>query len=203
MSSVRVVKFWTEYKQNPDGTPREVDMVEYCGVGQAQYSTTRDTVSRISKVRPVDPMSEDEAAKMANLRWAAIEPAYRAWKSGQELPVNGTPLGAWPALTPEKADVLRSCGIRAVEELAEATETVINRIKLPGARDLKAQAALFLASFDKQATANRISAAEQENAALKADLEEMRQLLLEMQAAKEDKPRRGRPPKAEAEEEAA
>lgn len=185
VATIRVVRFWTEYKTASDGTMREIDMVEYGPVGQIHMRTTRDTVSRLSKVRPVDPYSEDEGAKLAGIRWSIIEPQYRAWKKGQDVPEDGTPLAAWPGLTAEQLEIVRHTGLRSIEELAGANDAVLSQIKLPNTNSLREQAKLFLASKDKHAMANRFSAVESENKDLKDQLEEMRKIVLELQRARD------------------
>ena len=145
-TSLRVIKFWTNYAPNADGTVRSVDMVEYCAVGMAGKSTTVAPISALSKPRPMQPNSEDMAGRMAHDRWNAIRPAYEAWKAGHAAPVRGTPLAAWPGVTPEQAELVRIAGITSVEDLAEAPDTVISKIQLPGARDLKMSAIRFCES---------------------------------------------------------
>lgn len=181
--SLRIVRFWTDYtRKNEDGTPRAVDMVEYCGVGMAQSRTTIATVSSLSRVRPFEMGSEDVAAAMANERWTLIKGAYDAWKKGEEIPDRGTPLGAWPGITQEQAALIRQAGLRSVEEMAEANDTILKSIKLPNTLGLKENAKRYLASFDKQATAMKIEAAEKRSEGLEQQLEDMRQIVLEMQA---------------------
>ncbi len=184
--AIRILRFWTEYKLNPDGSTREIDMVEYGPVGLTHMRTTRDSITRLAKVRPIDPFSEDEAAKIAAFRWALIEPQYRAWKKGQDMPDSGMPLSAWPALAAEQLEIIRGCGLRSVEELADANDATLSAINLPNARTLKEQAKLFLSARDRQAVANRVEATETENKALRDQLEEMRQMMLEMQQQRDE-----------------
>ena len=136
-------------------------------------------------------------------RWAQIEPHYEAFKSGQtDITVNGTPLGVWPAIIPEQVEILRSSGIRTVEEVADLTESQIDRVRLPNMRDLRKQAKLFLENSTAAAAAEKEAALEGKLAAMEEQLQAAMDLL-EQQAAKEA-PRRGRPPKAaETEEDAA
>lgn len=204
-TTIRVLRFWTEYKVNADGSPRPIDMVEYGPAGGLQLRTNTATVTSLSKLRPVDANSEDEAAKIAHARWSAIEPMYRAWKDGQEIPAQGTPFAAWTGITQQQADILKMAGLRSVEDLAEASDSVMNTIRLPGIRGLQTTAKAFLASFDKQATAMRLEKAEQEAAASREQLEEMRQIMLDMQKQLDERneKKRGRAKVEVQEEEAA
>lgn len=199
--SLRVIKFWTKYIPQPDGSTRADDWVEYCAVGQAQLATTTSSVKSISRVRPVIDHSDDIAAKHANARWDAIRPLYEAWKAGHEAPINGTPLAAWPGLSPEQADIIRNAGYRTVEEIADASDATINLVRLPGIREVQANAKRFLASKDQAKVAAQLAEKDQEINALKDRLDEMAEMILSMKQEQE-KPRRGRPPKVQADDDA-
>lgn len=200
-SNVRVIKFWTKYKPDGKGGFNGIDMVEYCAVGKANMATTVATVSSLGKLLPMEPGDENMAVMMAHARWNSIKPQYDAWKEGRETPVDGTALAAWPGITSDQADFLRNMGIRTVEEIADASDSIITRIPFPGAREMRTSAQAFLKSADKVKVAGEITDLQSQNQNLKDQLEEMRQIVLEMQA-KEDKPKAKRKA-AEAVEEAA
>lgn len=199
---IRIVKFWTTYrKRNGETVP--VDMVEYCAPGMAQRATTTAIVSQLAKVRE-DIDADNPAYLIARERWAAIGPAYEAWKKGHEVPVDGTPLAAWPGVTAEQADVLRSFGMRTVEEIAQATDSIIARVQLPGMREMQTQARAYLDSADQVRVSEDLARKDRELAELRDQLEEMRQIVLAAQAeadpdleadGSEAPRRRGRPPK--------
>lgn len=174
--SVRIIKFWTKYETR-NGTMHPVDMVEYCAPGQAHRSTTTAPVSHLSRVRPVID-SDDIAGKFAQLRWQAIQPAYEAWKAGHEVPANGIPIAAWPGITPEQAEVFRTMGLRTVEEIAEASDSVMGRVQMPGARDIQANAKRFLEAQDSQRTAASLAEKDRQISTLNEQLEELRQIVL-------------------------
>lgn len=196
--SIRVIKFWTNYTPGEDGKPKGVDMVMYAPIGKADKLALIETVSRLSKLHPIEKAADNPAVQMAHERWNAIKPHYDAWRNGQQLPETGTPLAAWPGVSPEQADALKMMGIRSVEEYANASDGVINSVPFPGARELKAAAQSYLKSADRQAITNDLAKKDDEIATLKEQLEEMRQMFLESQGIKADEPkRRGRPPKSE------
>jgi len=58
------------------------------------------------------------------LRWPKH---YEAWKKGQEVPIEGTPLDQWAVIPREKALELQAANIRTVEELADVTDIRIPR----------------------------------------------------------------------------
>lgn len=70
--------------------------------------------------------------------------SYEAWKNGQELPVEGTPILTWPAVSPANVKMLLELNIRTVEELAQTNEEGIAHMGI-GARALKQRAIDFLA----------------------------------------------------------
>lgn len=71
--------------------------------------------------------------------------AYKAWKSGLEIPVSGMSLRNWPAASPAQIKTLLDMNIRTVEELAAANEEALSRIGM-GGRALKQLATEWLSS---------------------------------------------------------
>jgi hypothetical protein len=143
--------------------------------------------------------TDGEKLRFMTHRWAQIEPAYEAFKNGRDIPLSGTPLGAWNGIIAEQAEVLRQSGIRTVEEVAELSESQLERVRLPNMRDLRSQAKLFLENSDKALAAKR-----------EADKDAMIEAMSERMAAMEElleqatKPaKRGRKPADEDQEEAA
>lgn len=130
-----------------------------------------------------DKMGDDqdgEKLRFMTARWSQIEPAYLAFKNGQEIPISGTALAAWAGVTPEMADVLRTAGIRTVEEVRDLTDGQIEKVRLPNMREMRKQAGLFLANSDAAMAAEReaskdaqIAALLERQAAMEAMLEEM------------------------------
>lgn len=191
---IRVIGFRNEYLKRP-GTPDVItrEWVSYAPIHNIN-AVTNELVHTL--IPPEELKNDDEGTKMGYMQavWSQIEPAYKAWKSGSEVPVDGTPLGAWAGVNAAQADVLRQNGIRTVEEVAALTDSQLGKIMLPQPRLLKLQAAEYLESRKGDAIASKIAAVEEQNAALKAQLEEA------IARLSEDKPRRGRPPKNEVEE---
>lgn len=174
----RPVRFYAEYKTLTDGSILERHWVELTRPGQLNMATTNVLIT--PKV-------------MAAPDWDAIEPAYEAWKKGNAAPVHGTPLGAWPGLTPEQVQIFKAVGLQSVEDIAGMTEKVMQMVRLPEVRRYKDEAKTFLEAKDQHAVELKLKQQSEEIAALRAMLEE--------QAGAEPAPkRRGRPPKAEAEE---
>lgn len=117
------------------------------------------TTERVRLLYP-DPsrMGDDqdgEKLRYMSAVWSQIEPAYEAFKTGKDIPINGTPLGVWSGISPEQAEIFRNNGIRTVEEVRDLTDSQGERIRLPNIRDLRKQAGLFLENTDAAKAAER------------------------------------------------
>ena len=180
---LRVVDFKTEYQPNRE----PVDMVLLAPSGPA--FERQQSWHRVSKLRP--PENVDEAERQSQkyqhmaARWSVIEPAYDAWKAGNEMPENGTPLAAWSGVTPDQAAFLRKMGIRTVEDVRDMGEQAITALNWPNSRKLPALAKAYLEGEAVAEKDSRIS-----------DLEEQIAVMREMLEEKKRGP--GRPRKAEA-----
>lgn len=199
---IYIKRFYTEYPVR-DGKTVEEDWVEYSPIGGAQYLSVPQ---RIKDLQPVadtgGKASQNPAVQMARARWEFIGPRYEAWKKGQTAPVNGTPLAAWPGVSPSQAEVLRLAGVYSVEDVAALTDAHKGRIQLPGMAALVDHAKRFLASVDKTAVSKALEEKDQEIADLKAQMEELANMV-RSQAAAEPRRGPGRPPKQPAETPAA
>ena len=186
-----------------NGVPTAYDVVHVYQPGESQRSKTPLRVADIMRVRD-DGDADNPAWLAARLRRDAVLPAYEAWCKGEELPTDGTPLGAWPGITPDQAAGLKAAGLRSVEEMANANDALLNKIALPNVRGLKELAANYLAGSDRAKIAAALADKDTEIALMREQMEELRQLTLEsMRAAEPDLEadgseaprRRGRPPK--------
>ena len=71
--------------------------------------------------------------------------AYEAWKNGEEIPLDGTPIKEWSAISPAQIKNLIAIGILTVEDLAQANDQGISRIGM-GAQELKRKAQNWLSA---------------------------------------------------------
>lgn len=69
--------------------------------------------------------------------------AYDLWKEGQEIPLDGTPIAQWGAVSPAQVKNCLACHVRTVEDLAIANEDVIAALGM-GGRDLQTRARTYL-----------------------------------------------------------
>jgi hypothetical protein len=211
---IYIHKFWTHYKPEtvrkevigPDGKTKEtfeptgqlrgVDMVAYSPTGSLQKTMLVEAISRLSCVQPMEGRAAmNPAVQMAHIRWNAIRPAYEAWKQGTEVKVDGTPLAAWPGVTPELAQLFRMKGVRSVEDVAALTDTHKQSMGIPGLHDIVENAKRFLTSQDKGAVARALEQKDAEIESLKEQMAELAKMTQELMS-KQDAPKRK--PKAEA-----
>lgn len=139
---MHILEFKTEYRPAPQNP---VDWVLLGGDGEALERTK--TWQRIKDLIPAQTDGDPQvgsAAFEAQYRWDKIEPAYKAWKAGEEVPVDGTPLAVWPGVNAEQAAHLKRLGIHTVEAVRDATDAIFSALPFPNARQLKALAVKFL-----------------------------------------------------------
>lgn len=185
MSEFVIVGFKTEYKGD-----RGTDWVEIAPAGESFERT--HTWHRIADLTPrgeVDEARKSSLSYRASVaRWNLIKPAYDAFRAGQDIPIDGTPLAAWAGVSPEQAALLRTMGIKTVEGVRDMGEGATARLPFPNARKLPQLAASFLSSVGE--------------AAKDAELSEMRERMAALEAALADggseKRGPGRPRKQEA-----
>jgi len=175
--TIRAVEFKTDYaKEKP------VDWVRLAPSGEAHLKT--QTWHRVEKLRP--PVTLDDRDRNADtyvamsMRWTVIEPAYKAWKAGTEIPENGTPLAAWSGVTPDQADLLKSMSIRTVEDVRDMSESAFTKLPMPNARQLPKLAREFLEGADSADKDKRIAEMEERMQAMSE--------MLEAQSAKKPAP---------------
>lgn len=211
---IYIHKFWTEYKPEtvrkeitgtdgktkevfePTGQLRGVDMVAYSPIGSLQKTMITEAIARLSCVVPMEGRAaQNPAVQMAHMRWNAIRPQYEAWKQGTEIKIDGTPLAAWPGVTPEQAQLFRMKGVRSVEDVAALTDTHKQTMGIPGLHDIVENAKRFLTSQDRGAVSRALEQKDAEIAALKEQMAELVEMVKESQT---DKPKRKTKAEAEA-----
>lgn len=164
-------RFWIDFEADSDGVRRldgdgkliPVEMVEWSYPDRAHMAALVDKVSRVSKVK----------GGRTHPVWDVLKPYYEAWKSGQDMPTVGTPLHVWSALPSHIAEVFKVNQMRTVEDIAEATDSQLARIPLPGARNFKDHAKRFLEAKDTARAEAAIVARDEAIKALEARLAAM------------------------------
>lgn len=96
---------------------------------------------------------------------------YRAWQSGQEIPLHGVPIRGWGVISPAQQETLIRLSVTTVEDLAEMNDEGMRRVGM-GAVELRNKARAWLAQLsDKGPLTQEMAALQGENSLLKANLE--------------------------------
>lgn len=164
---------------------KAVEYVNYTSVGQGKYTVVHDRIVDVQ--RRTDGM------------WQIVEPHYEAWKKGNELPDTGTPLLVWNGVLPSQRDVLKTHGIRTVEELAMVPDSLIDRIGLPGLRTARDAARKWEEGRDMRDVNKSLAEKDAEIEALKDQMADLMAMLKGDPNEEPVKRRPGRPRKDEAE----
>jgi hypothetical protein len=182
MTHIIVTGFRQTY--STDGKP--LDWVKWVPVHSPQAMGNEDRVDHLNpdNIKNRDGANTSEKVAYMTAIWKDIEPAYNAWKEGREIPLNGTPLAAWPGITPEQAEIFRLSGIRTVEAVRDMTELQRGKIRLPHAKDLQVLAGAFLENSD----AAKAAAREAEKDRMIAEMQERMAAMEEMLTASMSKP---------------
>ena len=135
--AIFVLKFERKYTPDPNDPQKllEEHWVEWGKPGLANWSTRQ-------KVHLLKPWPEK--GKEAAIEWLVVGPAYEAWLKGEEAPVDGTPLYAWPGIPREVVDALKGLQIHTVENLAMFPDDRLGRMPFPGMREWKARRSALL-----------------------------------------------------------
>jgi uncharacterized protein YjiS (DUF1127 family) len=150
---------------------KDVDFAEITRPGQ------NDTVER-----EVGPWLSDMQKRVENglvpSTWLEhFQKQYAAWKEGQELPEEGTPVRLWPAVGPAQVEELLHLKIRTVEALAQLDDGALSRIGT-GAVTLRNRARAWVeAAGSIGTTAAKLERLEVENDTLKTQVADMRKQL--------------------------
>ena len=206
--NIRVVEFFQQSDPVKDIHGKETgelvarDYVKYGPPHLLDRQVVTARVDRILKAKRPVQGSKNPHELHAWLRAEYIRPMYEAWKRGEELPDNGTPLAVLNFLRPEDVALLKRHGIRSVQELSTLHEGSFDRIPVPGLREKKTQAAKFLEAQDANKAAAEMAKRDDKIAELERKLAELAASRASEDAEVDENgdripKRRGRPPKVE------
>ena len=104
--------------------------------------------SKDSVTKPVKDWLDNSDQQVREERlpadWAEkFHNGYAHWKRGEEIPVEGTSLVSWPAISPGELMTCKGIHILTVEDLATANEEGIRRLGM-GGLELKKRAKAYL-----------------------------------------------------------
>lgn len=105
---------------------------------------------------------------------------YEAWKNGQELPLEGTPIKGWGVISPAQQEALIRSKVMTVEMLAKITDEGIKLVGM-GTFELKNKAIAWLAQLqDKGPLTQEVATLKTDNAVLKGSIEHLEQKVLNL-----------------------
>jgi hypothetical protein len=173
-----VVPVQNQRKTEAEGRPvfDEMEQVKILVAGD-QYNQV---------VRPVDDEVKTRFADAYN-RWVANK---------REKHIDGTPLKMWPLLSIGQIAELESLNIFNVEGLANVADS--NLTRMYNGREMRTKAQAWLSAAKDGASVAKLAT---ENEQLRADMAELKEQFQALKARRdhddeEERPRRGRPPKA-------
>jgi hypothetical protein len=95
---------------------------------------------------------------------------YDAWKNGQELPPNGTPIKGWGVISPAAQENLIHYRVLTVEDAAGMGEDIMRKIGM-GALEIKSKAKTWLAQLNERGPMTvKMAELEKENELLKGSI---------------------------------
>ena len=187
--TLRIVEFKEDYSNG-----KAVHMVLLAPSGDAFTKT--QTWFRVKSLQPKANMDDrtrsSESVVAMQARWETVQPAYEAWLNKTEIPETGTPLAAWSGVSPDQAALFKSQGITTVEAVRDMSESTFTKLPFPNARKMPALAGKFLEGEDASTKDARLAEMEERMAVMTE--------MLEAATAPVEKPRRGRPPKVQIED---
>ena len=176
---IKVIEFKTEYGAEGKAT----DWVLLAPRGDAMESV--QTWHRVKDLQPKGNEGGD-LGLARNAKWAAVEPAYEAWKRDNVIPEFGTPLAAWPGVSADQAAHLKRMGLTTVEHVRDMSESAVVKLPFPDARKMPQLAKAFL---EARSTAEKDRQIEE----MRERMEAMEAMLAEGMEPEKRKP--GRPRK--------
>ena len=170
-----VVEFFSNPEENADKT-RQAGHAVFDDIDYARWwkrgSNQAATECRVDRMKKFYPHI-----------WEFAAARYKAWKEGQEMPLEGTPLAQWPMVSRGQVETLRTINLRTVEELAATTDGDFARIG-PGARDLREKARAWLkVAADTGKIAAELKSRDDQIASLQALAKQQAEDMQELRAA--------------------
>lgn len=179
---VRQVEDRAASMKNGRYTPKDVDFILLVPAGsggkeqiEAEYATwleQRKVDSGRHEIRTGDHQTPMFASRFPDEWLQKIEAGYKAWKEGQEIPVEGTSILNWAVLSPSQRERLQQIKILTVEALAEAPDSAIEMFGM-GGMTLRQRARDFIAlnGTDAAKTSAELEQLRLDNASLRQKLD--------------------------------
>lgn len=177
---------YIEFKRDPKYLPKQSEKAGYPIHVEVDYVTVRQIGSNDSVIFEVPTWLAQNRIDVQQGRLhpqfaAMYEESYKRWQSGQEMPLEGTPIKSWPVLRPAQVATLLLVNVRTVEDLATLNDEGLKRVGMGGI-DLKQKAQSWMAQAqDKGPLTMEVAGLKKENETLKLTLDTLMQKVEAMQ----------------------
>lgn len=131
---------------------------------------SKDTVERPAEEWLADLARKARENLIPQVWVPAFQASFEAWKKGEALPLNGTAIKTWPALSPSQREIVLRAGILTVEDLANFPDTELSTLGV-GGLTLKQRAQAWLR--DRNVVAEENAALKLQVSALTTQVQEM------------------------------
>lgn len=148
------------------------DWVLVAPPGQLDRQVTPHKIADIQKIKGTGAENHPASDSMVHFRDFILR-HYDMWKKGEEVPLEGTPLVAWNALSTEEVDAFKKAGIRTVEEIRDMNDTLLGKVQVARPREKKALAKRFLEAADQNRASAELARRDAEMEALKAQIADL------------------------------
>lgn len=149
----------------------------------SEWLEQRKVDSGRHEIRTGDHATPMFAARFPDTWLEKIENGYKAWKEGQEIPIEGTSILNWAVLSPSQRNRLQQMSILTVEALAEAPDSAVEMFGM-GGMTLRQRARDFLAlnGTDAAKTAAELEQLRVQNSSLQAQLKSIMEQLPQLKS---------------------
>lgn len=180
-ANVVPIEYWKDFEPDParPGELREVHYVKWGKRGDLQNYANVISIPLLQKT-----MKDADHGTAQDPVWVALKPSYEAWLAGQEVPVDGTALEAWPALTKTQVRLFREHKYRTIEDVAAMAEHNLGQVKMPDVRRLRDMARAWMKNREGSAQVEAMFAEQAEKmTAQNEKMAEMQEQLAKATAA--------------------
>jgi hypothetical protein len=143
--TIKPIRFWINYDGREPAEYVEITNTSCMTETGQPLSTTPIRIKELIAPARADGPTFDRQRQI----WAEIEPAYKAWKNGSEIPLDGTPLAQWAGVNAAEAEVLARFDIKTIEAVRDIPEALFTKIPLPRIRQKAQMAKLYLDNATK------------------------------------------------------
>lgn len=131
---------------------------------------------------------EVQAGRLSLTHAQQYRRAYEAWKAGQEMPLEGTPIKGWAVISPAQAETIIRAGVRTVEDLASMNAEAMGKIGM-GAVMLKNKAQAWVAQAkDKGPLTMEMAELKTKNEVLELTLTKLQEQMAVLQQEAKSRP---------------